>query len=136
MNVHAFRSDELASACKKTVEREEKLQRQRQRQRCLMQKREDWWRYSDGAFATKIICTVITMTAVVVPIVFIVNRYDDISAMQDKLACFRVCPAPLVDVEMKYDKNGNSERLCICYRKDGVRAEFLSKQQYKKLRKP
>lgn len=144
MNVHAFRSDDLATACRTVVEQEEEQRRKtaaRDARRARWADREQrftlWWQYEYGAAATlKLVIAFFVFFYVVGVFAVFMTKRDATTSATNKLACYRACKIhkPVVAVG-PIDSNGDP-RVCLCYRKDGTPAVLLPEQRFEELRKP
>lgn len=100
MNAHAFRSDDLATACRLDVEEQERkrqkdAKRAERRARAAERQRRfmDWYRWRDGDTLLWGVVVVLLFVRLVVLGGMIADRVETASNWRDKIACYRVCKA-------------------------------------------
>jgi hypothetical protein len=144
MNAHAFRSDDLATACRTTVEQEEERRRRatardERRKRWANRERRftNWWQDAYGVSAIiKIVGAVALFLYVAVLTGVCLDRIDDASQMADKLACLRACVVHKPIVSAGLVSRNTIPHVCLCYRKDGTPAVLVPESRFEELKKP
>lgn len=117
MNAHAFRSDDLAAACRLTVEQEEERRARRKKWTDRERRFTEWWQNEYGtAFLIKWVGGFLLVIYVVVIYACCMEKRADANRAADKLACLRACKIhkPIIGADLVPNSN-----VCLCYRQDG-----------------
>jgi hypothetical protein len=137
MNAHAFRSDDLATACRLTVEQEEEKRARRKKWADRERHFTEWWQdeYSTAAII-KVVVGILMGLYCTVLFGFCLAKFDNASVMSDHLACFRACVIHKPIVAAGLVVKGTEPRVCLCYRADGTPAVLVPEVRLEELRKP